>query len=361
MRVGAAEIMPIKNTQGSPGTTRLVTSHGTRNLDKVPTECRRLVEESVRRNIGDSLLLSGGLDTTILAHVAAGLATPKCYTVIFPYGPTPDVYYAKNVAKKLRLKWELVKLTASLLRDRLGDVIRILRTFDPMEVRNSVAVYHGLAAANSQGFSRVMTGDAADELFAGYSFTFNLKSQEIMRRLRELWKIMHFSSQPMAEALGIEASLPYLDSSVVEFAKSLGPEHLVGSRNGKKYGKLVLRIAFEEVIGKKSAWRVKTPIEFGSGTTSLPAYYSGRISDSEFGLSREDIASRDRVKIRDKEHLEYYRLYRTTFPSPREAATTEYRCPDCGADINQAAKFCVTCGAYPIHAVSTNLEFIRKA
>lgn len=323
-------------------------------MRKVATECRTLVEESVQRNIGDSILLSGGLDTTILAHVAAKKATPKCYTVIFPYGPTPDLYYAKSVARRLHLKWELARLSPSQLRERLTDVIRILRTFDPMEVRNSVAVYHGLAAARSQGFSKVMTGDAADELFAGYSFSFTLEPREMMRRLRELWKIMHFSSQPMAKALGIEASLPYLDPSVVKFARTLRPEHLVGNKNAKKYGKLVLRIAFEQVIGKKIAWRVKTPIEHGSGTTFLPAYYSSRISDDAFGSSREKIASKDRVEIRDKEQLEYYRLYRTAFAPPSETATTEYRCPACGADVRPTSTFCLACGAYPINATKQN-------
>ncbi len=320
-------------------------------LDDVAAECRRTVERSIHRNTGDSLLLSGGLDTSIIAHVAAQHAKPKCYTVVVPLGRAPDVYYAKSIARKLKLDWELVELQLEQLQGRLADVVRILKTFDPMEVRNSVAVYHGLAAACSQGFSKVMTGDATDELFAGYSFSFNLEPTEMMKRLRDLWKIMHFSSRPMASALRIEASLPYLDPSVVKFAKTLRPEQLVGSRNGRKYGKLILRIAFEEIIGKRNAWRVKTPIEYGSGTTFLPKYYSTKIGDSAFNRSRKNITRREGVRIRDKEHLNYYKLYRTMFPPPSATATTEHRCPDCGADVRPASTFCITCGAYPIRAI----------
>lgn len=320
--------------------------------DNETAECRSVIENSIYRNLGDSLLLSGGLDTSIIAHVAATRVKPKCYTVIFPLADTPDIPYARSITRKLGLDWEVLELTPDLLPDRLTDVIRILKTFDPMEVRNSVAVYHGLAAARDHGSSRVMTGDATDELFAGYSFSFNLPPAELMRRLRELWEVMHFSSKPMAAALRISASLPFLDPSVVRYAETLGPEQLVGTRNGKKYGKLILRVAFQEMIGERNAWRVKTPIEYGSGTTDLPKYYGTKVKEGAFNRGRKDAASQDGVKIRDKEHLEYYRLYRSMFPPPSALATTAYRCPDCGADVRLGSTFCITCGAYPIVAAA---------
>jgi asparagine synthase (glutamine-hydrolysing) len=310
-------------------------------------ECAEVVEGAVKRNLGDSILLSGGLDTTIIAHLAAP-ARPKCYTVFFPIWDAPDVPYARSTARKLGLDWELLELRPELLPERLGEVIRVLRTFDPMEVRNSLTVYHGMVAARDGGFSRVMTGDGADELFAGYSFSFNLPPGQLKQRLRDLWKVMHFSSKPMAESLGISARLPYLDESVIVFAKTLGPRQLVGSRGGEKYGKLVLRVAFEEAIGKRSAWRVKTPIEYGSGTTHLPRYYASRVKDDEFAREKRDAAYRDGVEIRDKEHLEYYRIYRSIFAPPSALAGTGLRCPSCGADVRPRSTFCVTCGAYPI-------------
>jgi asparagine synthase (glutamine-hydrolysing) len=315
-------------------------------------ECREVVEGSIYRNSGDSLLLSGGLDTSIIAHVLARRQRPRCYVVFFPLADSPDIPYATSIAKRLGLDLEVLELAPAVLRERLADVIRVLRTFDPMEVRNSVVVYHGFAAARDQGFSKVMTGDAADELFAGYSFSFNLPPQELMGRLRDLWRVMRFSSKPIAADLGISASLPYLDDRVVGFAESLRPEQLVGSRNGKKYGKLILRTAFEGTIGKSSAWRVKTPIEYGSGTTYLPKYYASKIEDGAFMRGAKDAASQDGVKIRDKEHLQYYTLYRSMFSPPSELARTDHRCPSCGADVMPGATFCVTCGAYPISATA---------
>jgi asparagine synthase (glutamine-hydrolysing) len=230
-------------------------------------------------------------------------------------------------------------------------VIRVLRTFDPMEVRNSIAVYQGLEAASDASCSKVMTGDAADELFAGYSFSFNLPPSALRKKLRDLWAVMHFSSKPMAESLGTSASLPYLDPWVFEFAETLGPSELVGTRAGKKYGKLILRVAFEGMVGRRIAWRVKTPIEYGSGTTFLPRYYDSKMRDGEFRRGQKDALSKYGVKIRDKEHLEYFRIYKKIFPAPAEDARTDCRCPDCGGDVRPLSTFCVTCGAYPIRPV----------
>jgi asparagine synthetase B (glutamine-hydrolysing) len=39
------------------------------------------LEESVRRNLSDGLLLSGGLDTTILVYLASKWVKPSCITV----------------------------------------------------------------------------------------------------------------------------------------------------------------------------------------------------------------------------------------------------------------------------------------
>jgi len=312
-------------------------------------ECRAVVETAIRRNAGDSIMLSGGLDTSIIAGVVAE-RKPKCFTVFFPLADAPDLPYAKAIARRLKLEWEVLELSPKVLPQRLLEVIRVLETFDPMEVRNSVAVYHGLAAARDQGYSKAMTGDGVDELFAGYSFSFNLPPRELKRRLRDLWKVMRFSSKPMAESLGISASLPYLDERVVKFASTLEPRQLVGLRDGKKYGKLILRVVFQGKIGKRSAWRVKTPIEYGSGTTFLPRYYSTKVSDGDFARAKKEASSKDRVELRDKEHLEYYRLYRTLFSPPSERASTGSRCPSCGADVRPGSKFCVTCGAYPIVA-----------
>jgi asparagine synthase (glutamine-hydrolysing) len=318
------------------------------------TEVERIregVRKAVSRNLGDCMLLSAGLDTSIIAFLAREHREFTCYTVHFTLGESPDVAYARSLTKRLGLPWRLIDLEGGAsLEETLEDVVESLGTFDPMEVRNSAAVHRGMKELAKAGFKEVMTGDAADELFAGYSFIYNLPPQKMMEALHHMWDVMQFSSIPLAESLGMKAKIPFLDRGVVDLAKRLGPKSLVGVRNGTKYGKYLLRVAFEDTIGAKAAWRVKTPIELGSGTTSLTEYFSGKVKDSDFTRKKEEIRN-DGVNIRDKEQLVYYEMYARKFPPPGESAHSFLRCPECGADVTVGAEFCTRCGAYPIKGI----------
>jgi len=80
---------------------------------------------------------------------------------------------------------------------------------------------------------------------------------------------MAFSSVPLAKVLGIEVKLPYLDSTFKDFAMKLDSKYKIRKENGRIYGKWILRKAFESILPREILWRVKIPIEYGSGTTIL--------------------------------------------------------------------------------------------
>ena len=93
------------------------------------------LEESVRRNLTDGLLLSGGLDTAMLAYLTSKWVKPSCVTVALRDAPAPDVDYAKLVASRLELKHHVHYFGNEELDENIQDVIRILKSFDPMEIR----------------------------------------------------------------------------------------------------------------------------------------------------------------------------------------------------------------------------------
>ncbi len=306
------------------------------------------LEESVRRNLTDGLLLSGGLDTSILAYLASRWSKPSCITVALHGAPAPDVDYAKLVASRLKLRHYVHYFGDEELDEGIQAVIGIMKSFDPMEIRNSAAIYVALKVGRDQGMSTIMTGDGCDELFGGYSFLFGLTKEQLDIALKKLWVNMGFSSIYLAEALGVEVRLPYLDRQFKTLATDLDVGLKVKSERGQVWGKWILRKAFENIMPQEIVWRVKAPIEVGTGTTVLPSLFDSRISDLEFSEKKVRYLNEDRVVIRSKEHLFYYEIYRSVIGVPYARVSNAKTCPDCGSNVEEGTSFCRTCGAYPI-------------
>jgi asparagine synthase (glutamine-hydrolysing) len=306
---------------------------------------RALVKSSLARHPAEGILLSGGLDTSILAPLAAQRATKVAVTVLVGED-APDGPFATAVARACGLRHRVVRTTLPGLLEDLEFVVRTLVTFDPMEVRNSLVLARALREATALGLRSVMTGDAADELFAGYSYMWGKTDEELRSYTAHLARIMRFSSIPLGRALGIRVETPYADASIVRFALGLSKADKVAVRGGVTWGKVLLRLAFPKAT---SAWRRKDPIEVGSGSTGLTTYFEKQTDPDAFAAEVERIRRDDRAEIRDAEHLAYYYGFRRVFGgAPPLGRLGPRACVHCGFDLpTPDVTFCVTCGAYP--------------
>jgi asparagine synthase (glutamine-hydrolysing) len=313
-------------------------------------QLRNLVVDRVLASSADGILFSGGLDTSVLAAIAASHGRRlHAVMVSVAEGTGLDEPFARLMAERLGIKLEILRPKLSELVDRMPELIRLLQTFDPMELRNSIATYVAMEAASQRGISGVLTGDAADELFAGYSFMFNMPAEQLPSYIRHLNEIMHFTSQAIGRNLDMVVDSPYVSPTIREFALSLGYDDLIGDYEGRRFGKKILREAFSSLLPGEITWRLKTPIEYGSGSTALKQLAEQSVSDSEFKRERERAAVQDLVRLRDKEQCFYYRIYRRLLAPPKELARSVKTCAECQAPVvRQDMKYCRMCGAYPI-------------
>lgn len=303
-----------------------------------------MLARSVERNRADAVLLSGGLDSSILASVVQ-----PSYSVTSALGTdAPDLAFARQVAKKYSAKHAEVIFKHERMLELVESVVQILKTFDPIEIRNTVVALAGMAQAKSDGYSAIMTGDGGDELFAGYNYLARYYSdlERLDKELRRLWHVMHFSSLRLGENLGIEVKAPYLDPEFMRYAMSLAVEHKVGEHDGRKWGKFILRRCFEPELGSMIAWRPKLAQEQGAGTDRFGDYIDGKIDDSTFA-NKARAAQAEGVRLRSKEHLHYYGLFRSYFAPPGED-DCESKCPDCRGCIEPDRRYCRICGAFPV-------------
>jgi asparagine synthase (glutamine-hydrolysing) len=313
-------------------------------------QLRELLTEQVLASSADGIVFSGGLDTSIVAAIATSYGRRlRGVMISVAEGTGLDEPFARVMVDRLGLALDILRPSLHDLLQRMPELVALLKTFDPMELRNSIVAYLALEAARKRGLSAVLTGDAADELFAGYSFMFNMTPERLPAYIRHLNGIMHFTSQGIGRHLGIGVDCPYETLAVRDFALSLEYEDLVGESQGQRFGKKILREAFASLLPEQITWRVKTPIEYGSGSTGLKQLSEQLVSDSEFAGAQERAAAEDSVKLRDKEQCFYYRMFRKQLPPPIEWPRDVKTCPECQGPVSRAdMSYCRICGAYPI-------------
>jgi len=237
-----------------------------------------LLDRAIAREPCDAILLSGGLDTSIVATLAVRHGLRFAVTVVAG-DDAPDLPYATEIAERLGLEHVVLRRSLDELAAALPELIRIIGTFDGMYLRNDVVVFEGLKEVARRGFTSCWVGDAADELFAGYSFMFQRPATEIEATVRRYSSSMHFNGPLIGERLGVAVRSPYLDPAVVAHAVGLRGDELVLERDGTKLGKAPLRREFATTLGDRHAYRRKDPIEIGSGATALKTHVQRAVSD----------------------------------------------------------------------------------
>ena len=206
-------------------------------------------------------------------------------------------------------------------------------------------MYIAIKWAKEHGKSGIITGDGADELFAGYNFMINKPEEELDKEMQRVWTVMHFPSQKIGNALGVKVESPFLDKKIVEFAKRIPTEFKVRTEEERRYGKWILRKMFEEKIPRQIAWREKSPMQDGAGTSGLTNLFESIIDNTRFEEEKREIERSDGVAIRSKESMHYYKVYRDTYGNP--ASKSDKACPYCKHHVENS-KFCRMCGAFPI-------------
>lgn len=303
-----------------------------------------LVTAAIGRGRCEAILLSGGLDSSIAACVAREHGLRLAVTVVAA-DDAPDLPYALSLARRLDLEHVVIRRGLDTLAAALPGLIALTGTFNGMFLRNDVVIYEGLREVAARGSRSCWTGDGADELFAGYSFMFERAPAEIEAAVRGFAATMSFHGPAIGRSLGVEVRSPYLDPAVVEHAVALPGAAMVLEREGRRMGKAPLRRGFAGALPDVHLYRRKDPIEVGSGATRLGEHVAASVADG-FGAEAARILAEDGVRLRDAEHLAYYRMYRQVFGGPPQRQGGAKECPGCHAGVE--GTYCRVCGAYPV-------------
>lgn len=308
------------------------------------TQILEILQNAANNTTADQLALSGGLDSTILAYLLKS-RKPKCIAIIAKEYTANDLTYCQMAAQAFGLSLDIKSYDIAQILEAVEQTIQILGNFNDIEIRNNIVPFLAINEIKNSGFNKIITGDGADELFAGYNFLLEKSEFDLKKDMNRLAKIMRFPSQKIGKALGVQVESPFCHPSVIEFAKNLTPKELVNVYQGKKYGKFILRQAFEGIIPNQIAWRQKSPMQDGSGTQGLTEFFEGITRDEIFLEKIKKIKRDDNITIRTKESLFYYEIYKKYHKMKTGADNS---CPDCHYTIEENSRFCRMCGKFPI-------------
>lgn len=294
----------------------------------------RALRETCERRRADCVLLSGGVDSSLLAfHYRI-----PCVTVVLE-DRGHDAEYSQIVAELLGVDWYLIRVDRLHAVSALLELMVLQSSFDS-GIFNDLPVYIALRYACERGWRRVVSGEGAELLFAGYGFV--AEKGLLFREYREAALAgTRLSETEVGRALNRQLVYPYLDDQVVDAALAFDIDECLSNRiYAAPVVKVPLRIAAERLLPGIIAWRPRADLEQGSGFNSLGPLVVA--AGKQYPEPVEHAAH-----YYDDVHKSLHRIFCGLGLGVRPAANDEYRCLWCGGGVRQDSRHCRSCGAYP--------------
>ena len=301
---------------------------------------RKGLEEAVHRQLMSDVpygvLLSGGLDSTIIAAVTAKFARqriesgdtqeawyPRLHSFAVGLEGSPDLAAARKAADHIGSVHHEIKYTVQEVLDAIKDVIYHLETYDVTTIRASTPMYLLARVIKSMGIKMVLSGEGSDELFGGYLYFHKAPSaqafhEETVRKLGKLHLYDCLRANKSLMAWGIEGRVPFLDKEFMDVAMTINPKDKMITP--ERMEKWVLRKAFEDLLPESIAWRQKEQFSDGVGYSwidTLKQVAEDEVTDEMMANAKFRFPINTPMS---KEEYRYRTIFESHFPSDSAAS-----------------------------------------
>jgi asparagine synthase (glutamine-hydrolysing) len=259
------------------------------------------------------IIFSGGIDSVIIAWLAKKMVRDViCYTGGIQ--GSSDIAFARLIAKRLNLKLRVNELTQNEVEQMIPEVINTIEDTNAGQIEVAVPVYAAVKLAHEDGINVMFSGQAADELFGGYSWYTKVVEKEGYGKLREhmtedmllLYRETLEREDKITMAHSIEMREPFLDLKVIAFSMQTDMKlNVKGS--GDTFGKHVHRKLAQKLgIPRNIAYRVKEAAQHGSGMHDIFNAIARKHGFDESTISKQYLnALQSRQKIGSSQRYGY--------------------------------------------------------
>ncbi len=281
---------------------------------------RQLLMEATEKRMKDNavfgVLLSGGLDSSLITYMAKEIKPDiECFTVSMDGGQ--DLPLAKDVTAYLGIKHHILMFGEKEINEVLPQAIHYQEMYEESCVHGAIANFIA-GRYVSKHAKCVLTGEGADEFFAGYDGQFRKGAnlEEVASIVDNLVNVAYNTALQRLDRLnaanGYESRTPFLDAKVMDFSQKIPIEHKIHGE--EQIGKWILRQAFEGCLPDHLIYQTKRFFAQGSGVAYIMR------SLAEKAISEKELAEFNKIEgnpfLSSVEELYYYRMFKKTLPDP---------------------------------------------
>jgi asparagine synthase (glutamine-hydrolysing) len=250
---------------------------------KSPSISRNEFKEQLKNNLVKSvekrtrgikevgILFSAGIDSTILAKIADDLGIK---TILYCIGHenSIDIKFAKKTAQKMNLSLKTKIIDLDDVRNCLIPVLDAIEEFNVMKIGVGMPAYIASEMAHEDGLKVMLSGQGADELFAGYNRYLGfygekgeLTQEDLKKDILNLYHVNLQRDDAVTMANSIELRVPYLDLDIINTAMNIPMKYKINGKKDKLRKCILREVGAELGIPLNIVNRPKKAAQYGSG------------------------------------------------------------------------------------------------
>ena len=283
-------------------------------LVSVKTLLERAVKKRTMSDRNVCALLSGGLDSSLVAALLSKTLDSKLKTFSIGFENSPDIKYANLVAKHIDSDHTNVIVSEDDFLNAIETVIHVIESYDTTTVRASVGNYliSKYISENSDCVV-VFNGDYADEVCGGYKYVKKCPDElsfqhDCINRVRDIHFFDSLRSDRSISSNGLEARVPFADKIFLQYYMSI--PHNYRMSNDEKIEKKIIRDAFanDGILPDEVLWRPKEAFSDGvSAKTNSWGDIVRQFIDQK--VTDEDFTANNYMNFKLKETYYYHKIF----------------------------------------------------